>query len=84
MYFYSFVRRQAEDSRVEDDKGGELHRVTGLELKNLTAHQELPIIGTTDMLLAMRRALSVFAHAALINYRPDSGLNRLLQPEGKQ
>lgn len=51
----------------------QLHRVT--VSWGPWAHQELPLTGTTDVLLPTRLPLSSFALSALINYRPDSGLS---------
>lgn len=56
VLFFKF-HNKTEDSHDESemDGRGQLLRVTGLPLKNLTAHQELPITGTADMLLTTRQ-----------------------------
>lgn len=54
--FFKFYNKTEEShDESEMDGRGQLLRVTGLPLKNLTAHQELPITGTTDMLLTTRQ-----------------------------
>lgn len=55
-----------------------------LQLKTLTAHQELPLTRATDMLLATRRAPQRLCSLRSHQLSPWLRLARLPQPDGKQ
>lgn len=84
VIFFISVTRPSTDSKAELERA-QLHRVTGLLLKTLTAHhQELPLTGATDMLLAMRRALQRQCSLCSHQLSPWLRLVGLPQPDGKQ